>query len=270
MTIQLIAIDLDGTLLNPERKITPAVKQAIMAARARGVHIVLATGRPFIGAQEYLRELELEQDGCYCISNNGGLIHYAYDGAILFETLLSYEDYRFFEALSHQIGSHFHALDRNKLYTANRDVSPYTVRESFITGIPLHYCPAEEMDAGLRFPKVMMIDHPEILDAAISRIPADVFERYTLMKSSGFFLEILHKDADKGKGVAKLAEHLGIGRENVMCIGDHGNDLAMIQYAGTGVAMGNAEPAIKEAAQFITATNQEDGVAVAINKFVLA
>lgn len=270
MTIQLIAIDLDGTLLNPERKVTPAVKQAIMAAKARGVHIVLASGRPFIGVQEYLRELGLEAEGNYCISNNGGLIHHAHNGDILFETLLSYEDYRFFEALSHQIGSHFHALDRNTLYTANRDVSPYTVRESFITAISLHYCPAEEMDPATRFPKVMMIDHPEILDAAIARIPPEVFERYTLMKSSGFFLEILHKDADKGKGVAKLAEFLGIARQNVMCIGDHGNDLAMVEYAGVGVAMGNAEPAIKEAAQFVTTSNKEDGVAVAINKFVLA
>ncbi|STQ78024.1 Phosphatase YidA [Hafnia alvei] len=66
-----------------------------------------------------------------------------------------------------------------------------------------------------------------------------------------------------------MAQYLNIPRENVMCIGDHGNDLAMVEYAGVGVAMGNAEPAIKDAAQFVTTTNQEDGVAVAINKFVL-
>lgn len=114
----------------------------------------------------------------------------------------------------------------------------------------------------------MMIDDPEVLEKAIARIPPEAYERYTIVRSSPNFLEILNKDADKGKGVAQMAEYLNIPRENVMCIGDHGNDLAMVKYAGVGVAMGNAEPSIKEAAQFVTTTNQEDGVAVAINKFV--
>ncbi|TBL88632.1 sugar-phosphatase [Hafnia alvei] len=268
MSIKLIAIDLDGTLLNNDRMVAPAVKQAILAAKAQGVHVVLATGRPFIGAQQYLHELELDTAGCYCLCNNGGLIVHAENGEPLFETLLDNADYLYLESLSRQVGSHFHALDHHKLYTANRDVSKYTVHESFITGIPLHFCPADEMDKSIRFPKVMMIDHPEVLDAAIARIPPEAYERYTMMKSSPYFLEVLNKDADKGKGIARLAQYLNIPRENVMCIGDHGNDLAMVEYAGVGVAMGNAEPAIKDAAQFVTTTNQEDGVAVAINKFV--
>ncbi|EJA4670650.1 sugar-phosphatase [Escherichia coli] len=268
MSIKLIAIDLDGTLLNNDRAVAPAVKQAILAAKAQGVHVLLATGRPFIGAQQYLRELELDKTGCYCLCNNGGLIVHAENGEPLFETLLDFSDYLYLESLSHQIGSHFHALDHHKLYTANRDISKHTVQESFITGIPLYFCPVDEMDKNTRFPKVMMIDDPEVLEKAIARIPPEAYERYTIVRSSPNFLEILNKDADKGKGVARMAEFLNIPRENVMCIGDHGNDLAMVKYAGVGVAMGNAEPSIKEAAQFVTTTNQEDGVAVAINKFV--
>ena len=74
---------------------------------------------------------------------------------------------------------------------------------------------------------------------------------------------------DKGKGIARLAQHLGIERQSVMCIGDHGNDLAMIEYAGLGVAMGNADAAILAAAQYVTASNREDGVAQAIRQWVL-
>ncbi|STQ78023.1 Phosphatase YidA [Hafnia alvei] len=108
-------------------------------------------------------------------------------GEPLFETLLDNADYLYLESLSRQVGSHFHALDHHKLYTANRDVSKYTVHESFITGIPLHFCPADEMDKSIHFPKVMMIDHPEVLDAAIARIPPEAYERYTMMKSSPYF-----------------------------------------------------------------------------------
>ncbi|WP_216782685.1 sugar-phosphatase [Candidatus Profftia tarda] len=268
MSIKLIAIDLDGTLLNNDLMITPGVKESILSAIAHGVHILLATGRPFIGAKKYLQELELNKAGCYCLCNNGALIVHADNGRPLFETLLDHNDYLYLESLSHRVGAHFHAFDYDKLYTANRDISKYTIYESFITGIPLHFCPSNEMDKKIRFPKVMMIDQPEVLDAAIDLIPKEIYKLYTIMKSSPYFLEILNKEADKGKGLSRIARYLNISHENVMSIGDHENDLAMIKYAGIGVAMGNAEYVIKEAAQFVTNNNQEDGVMIAINKLL--
>ncbi|UDG81477.1 Sugar phosphatase YidA [Candidatus Profftia lariciata] len=268
MSIKLIAIDLDGTLLNKDYIITPAVKKSILTARSHDVHILLATGRPFVGVRQYLRDLELDKVGCYCLCNNGGLIVHANNGKPLFETLLDHKDYIYLESLSHQIGSHFHAFNHHVLYTANRNISKYTIHESFITGIPLYFCPANEMDKNIKFPKVMMIDHPDILNKAIERIPKEVYKLYTIMKSSPYYLEILNKNANKGKGVALIAKYLNISRENIMSIGDHDNDLAMVKYAGIGVAMGNAEPILKEVAQFITNTNEEDGVMVAINKFL--
>ncbi|WP_225639216.1 sugar-phosphatase [Candidatus Profftia sp. (ex Adelges kitamiensis)] len=269
MSIKLIAIDLDGTLLNNNRVITSAVKKSILTAKSYGVHILLATGRPYIGTQQYLHDLELDKVGCYCICNNGSLIVHAENGKPLFETLLNYSDYVYLESLSRQVGSHFHVFDHQKLYTANRDISKYTVHESFITGIPLYFCPADEMDQKISFSKMMMIDYPSVLDRAITYIPEKTYKLYTIMKSSPYFLEILSKDADKGKGIALMANYLNISRENIMSIGDHENDLAMLKYAGIGVAMGNAEPLIKNAAQFVTKSNQEDGVMVAINKFLL-
>jgi Cof subfamily protein (haloacid dehalogenase superfamily) len=269
MSIKLIAIDMDGTLLLPDHTISPAVKQAIASARERGVNVVLTTGRPYAGVERYLKELDMNQPHDYCITYNGALVQKASDGSTVAQTALSYDDYRYLEQLSREVGSHFHALDRNTLYTANRDISRYTVHESFVATIPLVFCEAEKMDPDTTFLKVMMIDEPEILDKAIARIPAEVREKYTVLKSAPYFLEILDKRVTKGTGVKALADSLNIKPEEVMTIGDQENDIAMLEYAGVGVAMGNAIDSVKKVADYVTKTNLEDGVAYAIKKFVL-
>ncbi|QKJ85002.1 Sugar phosphatase [Paramixta manurensis] len=269
MAIKLIAIDMDGTLLNPQHDITPRVKQAIARARSKGVHIVLATGRPFIGIQRYLLELDLQQEGQYCITNNGALVQRAVNGDCVAETTLSFDDYLRFEKLARELGVHFQALDKSFLYTANKDISEYTIHEASLTGMPLRYRAVEEMDSTLTFPKVMMIDPAEVLDAAIARLPQEARDNYTILKSAPYYLEILNKRVNKGSGVQALAEQLGLARDEVMAIGDQENDLAMLEYAGIGVAMGNGIEAVKAISQFVTKTNMEDGVAHAIEKFVL-
>lgn len=269
MTIKLIAIDMDGTLLNPQHQISPAVSAAIAAARDQGVHVVLATGRPFIGVKRYLEILGLDKSGGYCITNNGALVQRTDTGECVAQTPLSFEDYLYCEALSRSLNVHLHALDFNTVYTANKDISRYTVYESHLTGMPLKYRAVEEMDSTLTFPKVMMIDEPALLDNAIRHIPDEARARYTIIKSAPYYLEIMDKRVNKGEGVRLLAEYLGLTAENVMAIGDHENDLAMISYAGTGVAMGNAIDEVKAISQFVTRPNTEDGVAYAIEKFVL-
>lgn len=269
MAIELIAIDIDGTLLDPQHQITPAVQAAIASARQRGVHVVLATGRPFVGVRRFLEQLGLNHAGHYCITNNGALVQQAHDGQTIAETVLSFEDYLYCEQLARELGVHFHALDHQFLYTANRDISPHTVYESYLSGIPLKFRRVEEMDRSMVFPKVMMIDDQPVLDAAIARLPAEAHQRFTIMKSSPVFLEILDRRVDKGEGLKKLTEYLGLAREQVMALGDQQNDLAMIRYAGLGVAMGNALDEVKAAADHVTASNRESGVALAIERFVL-
>lgn len=100
MAIKLIAIDMDGTLLLPDHTISPAVKTAIAAARARGVNVVLTTGRPYAGVHSYLKELHMEEPGDYCITYNGALVQKAGDGSTVAQTALSYDDYRYLEQLS--------------------------------------------------------------------------------------------------------------------------------------------------------------------------
>jgi Cof subfamily protein (haloacid dehalogenase superfamily) len=231
--------------------------------------VVLATGRPYTGVKSYLENLGMNQEKDFCITYNGALVQKANNGETVVKTTISYDDYRFLEKLSRKIGSHFQALDRQAIYTANRDISHYTVRDSFVANIALVFCEVENMRHDIELLKLMMIDEPSILDKAISQIPEDVKRKYTFLKSTPYYLEILNKKVDKGAGVRDLAESLDIYPEEIMAIGDQENDIAMIRYAGVGVAMGNAIDSVKEIADFTTCTNIEDGVARAIERFAL-
>ncbi len=268
MSIKLVAIDLDGTLLNSQHQISPAVKEAVSLANQKGVHIILASGRPYLGIKPYLEELGLNTVNNYCISNNGSVIHQAYDGSHLAENLLDFADYQYFEELSRNIGVHLHALADNTMFTANRHISHYTVQDAYLTNTPLVYCPANEMEPTLGFTKIMMIDHPEKLDIGISYIPENAFENYSLVKTSPYYLEIANKTSSKGTALQIICEKLGITPDKVMSIGDQNNDIQMLQYASVSVAMGNADEHIRKMVKFVTETNENEGVAVAINKFI--
>ncbi|HBS55755.1 MAG TPA: sugar-phosphatase [Stenotrophomonas sp.] len=268
-TIALVAIDMDGTLLDPAHKLTERAKAAIAQARALGVHIVLTSGRPVSGLAPFLQELGINGDDDYCIACNGGLVRRLGTGENVAEFPLSFEDFRYCEQVARDIGVHFQALDGQRLYTPNQDISRYTVIDSHLSHVPLSYRRVEDMDPSMSFIKLMMIDEPEVLDAAIARLPAELTERFAVLKSAPFFLEVFDRRAGKGPSLQKLAEHLGIDRANVMAIGDQENDLTMLQFAGTSVAMGNAIDAVKTVARFETSTNSEDGVAKAIERFVL-
>jgi Cof subfamily protein (haloacid dehalogenase superfamily) len=268
-TVELLAIDMDGTLLDPGHKITPRVKDAVHAAMARGVKLVLASGRPITGLLPYLEELGIHGEDDYCIAYNGAIVQNVGTGENVVEFTLDVADYRYCAAVARELGVHFHGLGNNRMYTPDRDISPFSVADSHITRAPLSYRTVDEMDEGIRFPKLMMIDEQPALDAAIKRLPPGIFERFTVLKSSPTFLDIFDKRAGKGPSLATLASRLGIARENVMALGDHENDIAMLEFAGIGVAMGNAIPEVKAAARFETTTNAEGGVADAIKRFIL-
>jgi Cof subfamily protein (haloacid dehalogenase superfamily) len=117
--------------------------------------------------------------------------------------------------------------------------------------------------------KIMFIDEPEILEKVIDKLPADIYKKYTVVRSAPFYLEFLNLNANKGLGVDALAKKLNIKQSEVICIGDAGNDMHMVEYAGLGVAMENAFPELKEIANYVTLSNENHGVAHVINKFIL-
>lgn len=267
--VDLIAIDIDGTLLNPNRQLTPEVKAAIHEAKKAGIRVVLCTGRPSSGVNPFLKELRLEGEGDYAITFNGALVQKADTKEIMAHHTMNHQDYLTLLEEAEAAGIHYHVLDTQNLYTPNRDISKYTVVESYLTDTPLFYRAPEEMDPHAAYSKMMMIDEKDVLDAGIARLPETLWEDYTVLRSMPYFLEFLNKEASKGTALKDLGHLLGIPRDRLMAIGDSGNDTDLIEYAGIGVAMANAVDEVKDIANVFTASNAEDGVAKAIRKYAL-
>lgn len=264
---KLIAIDMDGTLLNEEKKISQANYEAIQQATKNGVKIVLASGRPLVGFKKYLKELNLISENNYAVAFNGAFVQSTEGTKIISKTTLTLEDYKSLYKLSLELEVNIHALTENSVISPKDN--EYTRQEAHWNGIKSKIGPVEDVDSNTTIVKVMFVDKSDIIDEAITKIPAEISSKYTVVRSAPFYLEFLPKSVNKGAGVSALAEELNIKQEEVICIGDAGNDIHMIKYAGLGVAMGNASPEVKRASDFITKTNEEDGVAFIIDKFII-
>ncbi|MGL4345673.1 MAG: sugar-phosphatase [Cellulosilyticaceae bacterium] len=264
---KLIALDMDGTLLREDKTISDRTKEAIEKARMQGAKVVLATGRPIDGVRAYLEELGLTTEGDYVISYNGALVENVGTKEVISHVLVNGADVRYLYHIAKELGVHIHALSHEGCVTPQ--ISRYSELESEINGIGLVVKDFETFDVNEELPKIMMIDEPALLEEAIKKLPAEVYEKYTVVRSAPFFLEFLNPKVNKGEGVRALAEKLGIDPSEVICVGDAGNDKHMIEYAGLGVAMGNAFEEIKAIADFVTKSNEDDGVAYVIEEFML-
>lgn len=269
MTIKLIAIDIDGTLVDDQKEIAPETIATIKAAKAAGIRVVLCTGRPLTGVTKYLEKLDLTTDDDFVITFNGALVQVSGTGESLIHHTLDINDYHLLEEASRELNVHMHAEDQKLMYTPNADISEYTVAESFLVQMPLRFRNPEEMPKDIVISKIMYIDYPEVITRVVNALPAKIADNYYYVQSEPFFLELLNKNASKGNAVMGLAEKLGIKKEEVMALGDQGNDLSMMQAVGFGVAMGNAIQEVKDSAKAVTATNVELGVAKAIQKYAL-
>lgn len=265
---KLIALDMDGTLLNSKREISAENKAAIAAARAKGVVVVLASGRPIDGMRAQLQALDMISDNDYVLSYNASLVQKVKSESIIRSHILTGAEAKKLASLARECGVHIHAFSQQKgLITPA--LNHYTEHESEILGMPITVIDFAELDDDEQILKVMMIDQPELLSAAIKQLPESLYAEFTIVQSAPFFLEFLNRESNKGVGVKALADYLGITAEQVICMGDAGNDLHMIEYAGLGVAMANASDEIKAAANHITVSNDQHGVAKVIQEFVL-
>ncbi len=269
MMYKLIALDMDGTLLREDGSISERTKSAIQQARQKGVKVVLASGRPLEGLERYLSELGLTTNEDFALSFNGALIKNVGTREVICSQTITGKDVQDVYAMSQKLGVNTHAFSA-ELGLMTPKVSHYTEHERDINGIDLTVMEYSELAEDHPFVKVMLVDEPEILSPGVEQLPVEYYDRFTVVRSAPFFLEILNKDSNKGNGVAMLADYLGIKQEEVICVGDAGNDVHMLKYAGLGVAMGNAFDEIKELADYVTHSNEEDGVAHVIEKFILA
>ncbi|HCH00383.1 MAG TPA: Cof-type HAD-IIB family hydrolase [Vibrio sp.] len=265
---KLIAVDMDGTLLNGSGKISEHNKQAIAQARQQGVHVVLASGRPLDGMRAALNELGMTQDSDYVISYNGSLVQTVASNTMIRQEILTGKDAKLLNDWAQRLNVFIHAFSLEQGLISPQS-NPYTTHESEINGITLTERPFETLDDADPILKVMMVEEEGKLTQAIEQITNELHQKFTIVRSAPFFLEFMNPTSDKGSGVQALANHLGILASEVMTLGDAGNDHHMLEYAGLGIAMGNATEATKQIADYVTETNENSGVALAIEKFVL-
>ena len=193
-----------------------------------------------------------------------------HDSQVLSQKTLSYQDIQTIYQLSQELGLPMNMLDLNYVYEPAYPMGRDSLYPTLMSAsLPFIQHDIEKFDAEHQFNKVVFCTDPAYLDEAIARIPEAFHKQFSTMKSRPLLYEIMHPEVDKGSGIARLCDLLGYTAEEVMVCGDEENDSAMFDYAGVAVAMGNATDAIKAKATFITKTNDEDGVAHAIQAFVL-
>ena len=141
--------------------------------------------------------------------------------------------------------------------------------EADINRIETVLCDVDRFDPNETIVKVMFVDEKEKLDAIEKNMPDVLKQKYSVLRSAPIFLEFLNPDVNKGVGVKAIADAMNLHASEIICVGDAGNDIAMVEYAGLGVAMGNASEALKDVANHITESNDADGVAVVIETFML-
>ncbi|MGC6769286.1 Cof-type HAD-IIB family hydrolase [Enterococcus sp. LJL51] len=267
--IKLIAIDLDGTLLNSQKQISAEDKKILQQAKAQGIKVVLCTGRPLAGIEIYLEELALTEPGDYSITFNGGLVQKNDTGEIIEKALMPLENIHELHELAVALNVPLDVLSDGtvlQLPTSSEYTSIYGQLNNLLTFEPTKL---EQMTTDRIYNKAVVAIDADYLDERIKEIPAAFYERYEVIKTRSNLLEFMPKGITKAYGISLLARDLTISQEEVMAIGDEENDLPMIEYAGIGVAMENAVPMVKAAADVVTKTNDQAGVAYAVQKYVL-
>ena len=264
MSFKLVAIDLDDTLLDHSRVISPRARAAIRAAVASGVTVTLATGRMYRSALPYARQLELDVP---LVTYNGALIRCSGSDETLLHRPLAADTAAELLALFRERGWYVQVYLDDTLYVRERDANARYYEEiagveAVVVGDLLWSLPGVPT-------KLLAMAEPGRIGEINAAVVAAFGDRVYTAASKANYLEITDPGVNKGAALDFLAKRMGITRDAVMAIGDSINDLDMIEYAGLGVAMGNASPRVKAAARAVTAANDADGVAEAIEKYVL-
>lgn len=260
---KLLAIDLDDTLLNPQLKISPRNKEYILRAREAGVQVTLATGRMYRSALPYAKELAINLP---IVTYQGALVKVAGTGQVLIHKPVPMDLAKETIAWGKRLGYHINIYVDDTLYVEK--VTPEAEAYQKISGITAQ--PVGDLQKFLQQPptKILFVAEPKELDAVSKEMGAHFGTSLHICKSKPHFLEFSHPEATKGHALDALAKQWGFTAEQVIAIGDAPNDLEMISYAGLGAVMGNAQPEVKAKADYVTSSNEQDGVAEVIAKFI--
>ena len=256
--IKLVALDMDGTLLTDDKKITPKTKECLSVLTDKGISVVIITGRSYEALKPYKEELGLDTPViCY----NGSQIVDGKTGRVIKNYLLPDKSSRYIIDFARKHNIHVQAYKEGVLYfEKRRPESDMYESHVNLNGLIVDF---DSMDP-LGFTKMMYVGDHENLRKAMAEIEAAIGSSTSIMFSNTEFLEFMLKGVSKGKALHMLLSDMHITPDKVIAFGDGDNDVSLIQAAGTGVAMGNASPAVKEAADITAPSNNEDGIAAVL------
>lgn len=261
-----IALDLDGTLTNHEKVVTPKTREALLKAAAKGAVIILASGRPTYGIEPVAECLELNKQGGYILSYNGGNIVNAKTGEKLFSQFLPDEVIPELYAYAKEHGHALLGYAGNEIITEMPD-DQYVKEESRINKMNIRKVDNLFESLEPHPTKLLMTGDPTLMLKAEEELVEKLGDRMDIFRSAPFFLELVPKGIDKAKSLTRLLTKINLTPADLIAFGDGYNDLSMLKLAGMGVAMENAAPEVRAEADYVTLSNEEDGVAAALTHF---
>lgn len=268
--IQLIAIDLDGTLLTNDKHIPAENIKAIEQAMLQGIQIVICTGRTLPSVRHLLAQLPVHGNDGYLILQNGTVTHQLPDFEVVSQTTLQLPAR---QALSEFMlpydrqGGSLISFDRDNMWvSSDQEFNRWVMYDAAILQTEPRFLSHDDFMITDTLHKAMAIAEPSLIDQIEQSVPDLVKSHLSPVRSQDYILEFLPQGHNKASALKALSAHLGLAAEHVMAIGDQLNDLEMIEWAGIGVAMGNAVEPIVAAADFQTDTNENAGVAKAIQR----
>lgn len=259
MKYKLIALDLDGTLTNTQKEITPLTKNELIELAKKGVKIVLASGRPTAGIYYEADLLNLKELEGYILSFNGARIIDYKTGEVMYENIYGPDVVKKVYDRAKQY--HLSVLtyqDRNVITEDESD--KYIQEEHRINKMDIKHVDDFKGYVDFNVNKLLLTGDPEYVGSIIDEFKEPFGDTLSIYRSAPYFIEVMGPGIDKAQSLDALAKKLNIKQEEVIAFGDGYNDLSMIEYAGLGVAMANAVDGVKERANYVTLSNDEDGI----------
>ncbi|EOL43830.1 cof-like hydrolase [Enterococcus phoeniculicola] len=277
MTIKAIVLDIDGTLLTSEKKISEKTKQSLIHAQKKGVKVILASGRPTSGMLSLAKELLMDVYEGFLVSYNGAVAMDCLTHQPIFSKVIPNDSAK--KILNHLKQFQLIPMINDETYMYVNDVynnqlqlpdGPFNIIEYESRGGQFLLCEVKDLAEFVDFPlyKILIAGDPEYLQQNHLAIKEPFLDQVTAAFSAPFYFEFTMKGIDKAKALNEIAAQLSITQNEILSFGDGQNDRSIIEYAGTGIAMGNAVDELKEIADDVTLSNDEDGIAVALEKYL--
>lgn len=268
MQYNILVLDLDGTLTNQKKEITPHTKEVLKAFQEAGGTIVLASGRPTYGVAPLAEELELSRYHGYMLSFNGALITACESGEVVFERMLPEGVPQQLADLADTYHTALLTYQGDEILTETPD-NQYVLKEVICTKMQVRRLSDFRREVNFPVVKCMLMENGVYLAGVEEKVRDYFHGELSVLRSEPYFLEVMPKGIDKAASLDRLLKILGTDRSRMMAFGDGFNDRSMLEFAGLGVAMQNGQPAIKAVADLIAPSNEDDGVAYVVESLML-